>query len=101
MKLARSIMLLFATPFILIGCSGELQTASNTEKGAILNNNKTYACIAPHDPDGKSRADDKAYGGLMLPESYDEGILSIEMFNCNPKKILCRGVGNETTNGKI
>jgi hypothetical protein len=159
-------VLVVATMFMLIGCSVKLQTASNTEKGAILNNYKTYAWIAPHDPDGKSRADDKAYGrliheqvdaalqkkglvlnsekpdavftfqtkveervkysnapasnssfyyggpgyymgygpavpgGEVLPESYDEGMLSIEMFDANTKKVLWRGWATKPLSAK-
>lgn len=58
--LIYSVIVTFVT-----GCSPSLQTSSKLESGVELNNYKTYAWVAPHNPDDKSRNDDKIYAPLI------------------------------------
>ena len=46
-------------------CSGSLQTSSKIENGVKFDQYKTYAWVAPHNPDDTSRNDDKRYAPLI------------------------------------
>ena len=48
------------------GCSGGIQTASETTKGVELKNYKTYAWVKPGEGEEKSRKDNKLFTGLIL-----------------------------------
>jgi len=55
----------FVIVFVITACGPSLKTTSKTEKGVTLDNYKTYAWIAPHNPDDESRKDDKIYAPLI------------------------------------
>jgi hypothetical protein len=46
-------------------CAPSLKTTSKTENGVTFSNYKTYAWVAPHDAEEKSRADDKRFAPLI------------------------------------
>lgn len=69
MKSFTKIFAFLITASLITCCSGSLKTSSNTEKGAILNNYKTYAWITPADPEGTSRADDRVYAPLIQQQA--------------------------------
>jgi hypothetical protein len=51
---------------LLAGCSGGIQTNSETSKGAELKKYKTYAWVKPENPEDEKRKDDKIFSGLIL-----------------------------------
>lgn len=174
-KLAQTSILCTTIGFLLLGCSGKLQTTSKLENGITLDGYSTYAWVAPHNPEAKTRADDKRYaplirqlsdeslqkkgmkldtlapdalfsfdtkveervkyskaaltnptyyyggpgyypgfyvgpayyentapipGGEVLPEEYDQGMLSIQMFDTKSKKVLWRGLAQQPLDAK-
>ena len=73
-KLVRTSILCTTIGLLVSGCSGKLQTTSKLENGVTLDNYTTYAWVAPHNPDGKARVDDKRYAPLIRRLS-DEALL--------------------------
>ena len=64
-KILRTSILCTTIGFLVSGCSGKLQTTTKLEDGVTLDNYSTYAWVAPHNPDGKTRVDDKRYAPLI------------------------------------
>lgn len=68
MKNHLSILAIFSYTVLIIffaNCSGSLKTSGKTENGVTLGNYKTYAWIAPHNPEDSSRKDDKRYAPFI------------------------------------
>ena len=65
MKLIHTTFIYLVIAMLVTGCSPSLQTSSKTEDGVKLDNYKTYAWIAPHNPEDTSRRDDKRYAPLI------------------------------------
>lgn len=174
-RLVQNTIFLIVITSLLINCSGSLKTTGKLENGVTLDNYSTYAWVAPHNPDEKTRVDDKRYaplirrlsdealkkkgmrldtlapdalfsfdtrveervkyskaqltnptyyyggagyypgfyvgpayyentapipGGEVLPEEYDEGMLTIQMFDTKSKKILWRGFAAQPLTAK-
>lgn len=64
-KLVRITILGTTIAFLVTGCSGSLQINSKLENGVTLDQYHSYAWVAPHNPDEKTRVDDKRYAPLI------------------------------------
>lgn len=64
-KLIRITIICTTVGFLVSGCSGSLQVNSKLENGVTLEGYKTYAWVAPHNPEEKTRVDDKRYAPLI------------------------------------
>lgn len=64
-KLVRITIVCLTVAFLVSACSENLQVTSKLENGVTLDGYSTYAWVAPHNPDGKTRVDDKRYAPLI------------------------------------
>jgi len=65
MKLIHTTFIYLVMAMVVTRCSPSLQTSSKTEDGVKFDNYKTYAWIAPHNPEDTTRKDDKRYAPLI------------------------------------
>jgi len=64
-RLVRNSIFLLAIASLMTNCSGKLQTTGTLENGVTLDKYSTYAWVAPHNPNEKTRTDDKRYAPMI------------------------------------
>ena len=64
-RLIQISILFTAVAALVSSCAGSLKTTGKLENGVTLDSYKTYAWVAPHNPNEKTRADDKRYAPMI------------------------------------